>query len=261
MPRARRGPRGPMEMPVASSAVGRRGCGSGPPSDGSAQTTGVVIAPEGWSRSRRLAPGDARLLAVNWLLVAVPLAAALLVAFAAFIGVVYAQRRTDRREATAAQSRASVDLLTQSLLFAQRAHALLLTAQVRTGLSEVLVVLLRLRRPVDPMELHDWLQQGARPLYDAWSATWVSSSPALVTRGNAVIDACTGVLEAVSERAPVRWPARLREAIAGRGADKDQAERLRAAIHALAGARRDYAELVRKETGKDTAELFFRAAE
>jgi len=204
---------------------------------------------------------DARLLAVNWLFVAGQIAAALTVAFAAFIGVVYQQRRTDRREATAAQSRASVDLLTQSLLFAQRAHALLLTARVRTGLSESLDVLLRLRRPVDPMELHDWLQQGTCPLYDAWSSTWVSSSPAMVTRGNAVIDACTGVLDAVSERAPARGPARLREAIVGRGADKDQEERLRAAIHALAMARRDYAELVRKETGKDPAELFFRAPE
>jgi len=214
-----------------------------------------------WPRSRRLAPGDARLLAVNWLFVAGQIAAAPLVAVAAFIGVVYQQRRIDRREATAAQSRTSVDLLTQSLLFAQLAHALLLTAQVRTGLSEGRDVLLRRRRPVDPMELHDWLQQGTRPLFDAWSATWVSSSPAMVTRGNAVIDACTGVLDAVSERAPARGPARLREAIVGRGVDKDQAERLRAAIHALAVARRDYAALVRKETGKDTAELFFRAAE
>ncbi len=227
-----------------------RGCYAGP-----------VIAPEAWSRSRRLAPGDARLLAVNWLFVAVPLVAALFVVVGAFFGVVYAQRRTDRREATAAQSRASVDLLTQSLLFAQRAHALLLTAQVRTGLSESLDILLHLRRPVDPMELHDWLQQGTGPLYDAWSSTWVSSSPAMVTRGNAVIDACTGVLDAVSERPPARWPAQLREAIVGRRADKDQEARERAAVHALAVARRDYAALVRTETGKDPAELFFRAAE
>jgi len=198
---------------------------------------------------------------VNWLFVAGQIAVAPTVAFAAFIGVVYQQRRTDRRKATAAQSRASIDLLTQSLLFAQRAHALLTTARVRTGLSESLDVLLRLRRPVDPMELHDWLQQGTRPLYDAWSSTWVSSSPAMVTRGNVVIDACTGVLVAVSERAPARGPARLREGIVGRGADRDQEERLRAAIHALAMARRDYSELVRKETGKDPAELFFRAAE
>ncbi len=204
---------------------------------------------------------DARLLAVNWLFVAVPLAAALTVALAAFSGVVYQQRRTDRREATAAQSRASVNLLTESLLFAQRARALLLTVQVRTGLSESLDVLLHLRRPVDPMELHDWLQQETRPLYDAWSSTWLSSSPAMVTRGNAVVSACTGVLDAVSERAPARGPARLREAIVGRGVDKDQEERLRAAIHALAVARRDYAALVRTETGKDPAELFFRAAE
>jgi len=198
---------------------------------------------------------------LNWLFVAVPLATALTVAFAAFAGVVYQQRRTDRREAAAAQSRASVDLLTQSLLFAQRARALLLTVQVRTGLSESRDVLLHLRRPVDPMELHDWLQQGTRPLYDAWSSTWVSSSPALVTRGNAVIDACTGVLDAVSERAAARGPARLREAIVGRRADKDQEARLRAAVHALAVARRDYAELVRTETRKNPAELFFRAAE
>jgi len=198
---------------------------------------------------------------LNWLFVAVPLATALTVAFAAFAGVVYQQRRTDRREAAAAQSRASVDLLTQSLLFAQRARALLLTVQVRTGLSESLDALLHLRRPVDPMELHDWLQQETRPLYDAWSSTWVSSSPAMVTRGNAVVDACTGVLDAVSERAPARGPARLREAIVGRGVDKDQEERLRAAMHALAVARQDYAALVRTETGKDPAELFFRAAE
>ena len=78
----------------------------------------------------------------------------------------------------------------------------------------------------------------------------------MVTRGNAVIDACTGVLEAVSERAPARGPARLLEAIVGRGVDNDQEEQLRAALHTLAQARREYAELVRKETGKDMAELF-----
>ncbi len=63
---------------------------------------------------------------MNWLFVAGQIVTALSVALAAFIGVVYQQRRIDRREATAAQSRASVDLLTESLLFAQRARALLL---------------------------------------------------------------------------------------------------------------------------------------
>lgn len=195
---------------------------------------------------------------MNWPSVVGTLAATLVGALAAFSGVVYQQRRTDRREANAAKGRASSDLLTHSMMFAQRAQALQLTAQVRSGLHEGLDRFLHGRSPIDPMELHDWLAKDLHPLYDAWSATWLASSPAMVTRGNAVLDACTDVVDALGEQTPLRGPARLRQAVQPRRLDKDQATRLHTAVRTLAVTRRDYADLVRKETRQEPAELFFK---
>lgn len=50
-------------------------------------------------------------------------------------------------------------MLTSSFLFVNRARSLGLTAVVRSGVMEVVDQLFHLRKPVDPMALHDWLAQ------------------------------------------------------------------------------------------------------
>lgn len=60
-------------------------------------------------------------------------------------------------------------LTSRSLTFAARAQALRDVMQLRSGLKEGLDVAVGRRRPVDLLELHDWISKDFAPVNDAWS--------------------------------------------------------------------------------------------
>ncbi|MGH3277150.1 MAG: hypothetical protein ACRDNZ_22830 [Streptosporangiaceae bacterium] len=71
-----------------------------------------------------------------------------------------------------------------------KAQAMGQTMKVRSGLGEGLGVATRLRKPSDPMELHDWIAQEMTPLNEAWSVIWLRGDQETIQLANALLDAC-----------------------------------------------------------------------
>ena len=175
---------------------------------------------------------------------------------ASFSSMQYQQRRIDKREAKTARSQAYLQLLTRSVTLANRAETLMQTARLRSGLREGLDVAFRLRPAADPMHLHDWLDADLTPAIEAWSAVWMGASPALVAKANVLLACCIDVVAAATTRSEQPAPQRVTEFVVGARVDLGQVERVQTARHALAAARRDFAVLVREETGQEDANLF-----
>ena len=164
-------------------------------------------------------------------------------------------RRTAKAAEQDRQRQAYVDLLVASFGVAQRAATLLTATQLRSGLGEALDVAFRLRKPVDPLELHDWINVDLSSLADAWSRTWVYGSPQGVARANRLMDACADVIGVLHLVGATGWRQKTRQFVVGidtKGIAAERAKRLKV----LAEARRDLAEFMRTESGSPTAELF-----
>lgn len=114
----------------------------------------------------------------------------------------------------------------------------------------------RLRPAADPMHLHDWLDSDFTPALEAWSAVWLGAPQVLVTSANVLMARCVDVVSAATTRSEQPGQQRFREFVMGARVDHGQVERVQAALLALAGARRDFAALVRDETGQEDANLF-----
>ncbi len=191
-----------------------------------------------------------------WAVVISGLGGGLLGAAASFGAVAYQQRRLDRREAASARGKAYGELLLRSLTLAQRAATLMATARVRSGLREGLDVVLRHRKPLDPMQLHDWLMQDMLPAIEAWSNIWLTTPPPIVTKANELFGACSEVMEAATSYEPPAGAAQLREFLRGLQENPEQTKRVTDAVFFLRETRRDFAILVRETTGQAPAELF-----
>ncbi|MHB8319012.1 MAG: hypothetical protein ACYDEP_07285 [Acidimicrobiales bacterium] len=90
---------------------------------------------------------------------------------------------------------ACVQMGAHALQFALRAQALYLTAVFRSGIGEGLDIVLYHRRPIDPMELADWLAVDFRPMLEAQSLIEVTAGEELVRAAADLILAATTVLE------------------------------------------------------------------
>ena len=183
------------------------------------------------------------------------LAGAVIGAVAALAGTWWQARAARRHAESDARERAYVDLLVAAEKVAFRIDALVATIKARTGLGESVALLMRLRKPIEPMDLHDWLAADVGPLMDAWSRTWVNGSPEGVRRSNAVLEACNEVMAVLAEMAPATTRAKLRKVVVG--ADIAAMRPLLAErVRHLSVARKELAEHVRAETGRPAAQLF-----
>ncbi|MCW2539252.1 MAG: hypothetical protein JWN95_977 [Frankiales bacterium] len=54
------------------------------------------------------------------------------------------------------------------------------TAKLRSGFGEGIDIATRIRKPLDPLQLHDWIAQEFDPLNTAWSEIWTSGDQELV---------------------------------------------------------------------------------
>jgi len=191
-----------------------------------------------------------------WAILVGSLGSGLLVALASVGAILCQQHQIGRREAEAARGQAYLQLLTHTITLSGRAHILMTAARLRSGLPEGLNVTFGIRPPVDLLQLHDWLASDMTPASEAWSAIWLSAPPKLVVSGNHLLACCVDVISAGTSRSE-RTPAQhLRELLQGAREDRGQGERLQRAVHQLALARRDFAALVRVETGQEEADLF-----
>ena len=130
-----------------------------------------------------------------WVPVVAALGASLLTGGAS-LGVAWIQAKwrtdEDRRQHLAA---ACSDVLSNSLLVTNRIRVLNATIQVRSGITEGLDVVLHHRKPVDPMELHDWLAQDLAALHKAVSEVWLRGGPGVSNLASEIELQCVNLLE------------------------------------------------------------------
>jgi hypothetical protein len=134
-----------------------------------------------------------------WAPVAAALGSSLLTGGLGFGGLWWQQRHRDQVADRVEKGESYHQMVAQSLPFTIRASALRITMRTRSGLGEGVDVFLRLRRPSDPMELHDWLAQGFEPINLAWSKIQMIGSAEAVAAANKLLDACADVVTVATE--------------------------------------------------------------
>ena len=165
------------------------------------------------------------------------------------------QYRATRRDSRDEQKRQAYGrLLAASGAVGMTANTLHTTMTVRSGLGEGLDIALRLRRAVDPMDLHNFMRPDFDALYAAWADVWVVGSPRSVTLANALMQRVGDVIASHTIRGEQRRSAWRR--VAGEAWTAEQRAQMASDLAALAVARRDLADLARTELSYETAELF-----
>lgn len=188
------------------------------------------------------------------------LGAALLTAVGS-LGVVSYQERLRGKSADADTLNATVnELLSRSFALAIRARTVGETAKLRSGLGEALDILTRQRKPIDPLNLHDWLEQDFGPLRSAWSDLWARGDQELVNAGNRLMSACVDVLTAATSRDPMptAMSRKVRRLVRGDEWTPETAEHLESAERALAYARKELTLVARRKLGRALIDPFNR---
>jgi hypothetical protein len=167
--------------------------------------------------------------------------------------------KSDRAAATEQLSSACVQLTSHALTVALRARSLYETGLVRSGLSEGIDVLLHVRKPLDPMELTDWLLTDFRPVLEAQAVIESAGDQVVIRAAADVVVAAVTVLEAATTFAAVGqqrvgahggsgwWEAFKRLRPLHR--DPDIERRTETAVRALGQEVRLFAKAVRERVG------------
>lgn len=179
------------------------------------------------------------------------LGASFLTAAASF-GVIMVKDRLEQHAARQAlRAHAYAALITAALDVALRAGTLNVTAQIRSGLKEGLNVTLFYRKPLDPMQLHDWMNQAYRPLFTAQYDIWLKGTATIVPFANLVVDAARDVVTAALGFQAPTGPAALRPM----SWSDEQRDNLNARVVTLGKRSKEFAEKAREELGEEYAKL------
>jgi hypothetical protein len=163
-------------------------------------------------------------------------------------------RRQQRESLLELRRRSYSRLLVAAGLMGHTADALHVAMEVRSGVSEGANVTRRSREPVDPLELYERLRQDLQPLYDAWSDVWTVGTSEAIPLANHLVDKCGSVVGAATTRGAAR--SLLGRLLAGEKWTEEQLRAWAVERQALAEARKSLAELARRESGIEVAELF-----
>ena len=153
---------------------------------------------------------------------------------------------------------ACVQLGSHALAFVLRAQALYLTSIFRSGFSEGLDVALYHRKPVDPMELSEWLSADLRPMLAAQSLIevvadeeLVRSAADLVLTAMTVLEKASSIVQPADESSatlPRRVRRRLRALIPLRR-DPEVEKAIHEAVRRLGRQLRHFSRLTRDRLG------------
>ena len=185
------------------------------------------------------------------------LGASFLTAFGS-LGVVWVQESRRRKASDLAALRAAVtELLARSLAVAMRARALGEAMKVRSGLKEGVDVTMRNRKPVDPLEVHDWMAQEVIPLNSALAELWTRDDQEGIRLANDVVNKCAELLGVSTARQPASdGLGRVRRMVAGERWTPEMIAETERAVRELAQARKKFAEHARIRLGEAAVELF-----
>jgi hypothetical protein len=131
--------------------------------------------------------------------------------------------------------------------------------QVRSGLKEGVDVATRLRRPADPMELHDWLAQDFVPMNQAWSTIQMTGSAEGVRVATNLLDACADLVGIATESGEAHG--KLASAFKGLNWTAEQQNVLQEATKRVVKEREALISVARKELGADIVVLPLGSAE
>ncbi|MFJ2651832.1 hypothetical protein ACIO1C_34550 [Streptomyces sp. NPDC087420] len=185
------------------------------------------------------------------------LGASALTAFAS-LGVIWIQEwLRGRASDTDALHVAMNSVLTRSLAVGMRAQALGQMMRLRSGLVEGFEVAARQRKPVDPLELHDWMAQEIAPLNAAQMEIWARADQEGVRLANDVVGRCMDLLGANIAQSPTRngWERIRKWAVGERWTTEIQEEHERA-LRELAASRKHFAEYARHSLGRRAVDVF-----
>jgi hypothetical protein len=150
----------------------------------------------------RIGPLAFSVMTSAWAVVAAALGASFLTSLGSLGVVWYQDRRRGKAGDQDALHSAVLELLTRSIAAALRAQALRDTLRFRSGLMEgVDVVILRLRKPADPMEVLDW-QQDLVPLNAALNEIWTRWDQEGIRLANDLVGKCADLLGTCVALAP-----------------------------------------------------------
>lgn len=185
------------------------------------------------------------------------LGASFLTAFGS-LGVVWVQESRRRKASDLAALRAAVtELLARSLAVAMRARALGEAMKIRSGLKEGVDVTMRNRKPVDPLEVHDWMAQEVIPLNSALAELWTRDDQEGIRLANDVVNKCAELLGVSTARQPASdGLGRVRRMVAGERWTPEMIAETERAVRELAQARKKFAEHARIRLGEAAVELF-----
>jgi len=138
-----------------------------------------------------------------------------------------------------------------------RARAIGELMKQRSGLKEGLDVTMRHRRPVDLLELHDWMDKDLAPMNVALSEIWTRWDQEGVRLANDVVLKCMDLLGAATTRTQggSGWE-RVRIWAAGERWTPELIAANDAALQDLARSRKRFAECAHYMLGQGPADLF-----
>lgn len=165
-------------------------------------------------------------------------------------GVVQWQRWRDGKAKTKAEKFAAyAELHSRAFSIAYRIQAFGLLKRARSGLGEGFDIAMRQRKPVDILELHDWLEVESRPLHDAYSRVCVVGSQEAIDIATKIMGASGKLMDAAIATDEHR--SRARRYIGGEVQTAEQAQLLKEAVEALFKLRELLAAVIRQESGSD----------
>lgn len=189
-----------------------------------------------------------------WIPVVAALGASALTGLVAF-GLDDVRARRERRERLKERRQlAYAEMISHAAALALAAGSMSLTAKLRSGLVEGMDIVFRHRKPIDPLDLHDWLMKELGPMLDAMAEIWVVGTPKAVVAANELLQKCNRVLEQGTTRG--ESGSSLVRYLFGEKWTTTQAEAFQEAINEMADARKVLAEVARVEMNMEFAHLF-----
>jgi hypothetical protein len=176
----------------------------------------------------------------------------------ASLGVIWVQEARRRRARDkAALHTAMLELLSRSMAVAMRGQVMGETMKVRSGLVEGLDVAMHNRKPVDPLELHDWMAQDIVPLNAALGEIWTRCDQEGVRLSNDVVGKCMDLLGASTALQPAQSRReRARKWATGEHWTPEMRAAHEHAMKDLAHARKRFADYARSRLGQQAVDLF-----
>jgi hypothetical protein len=176
----------------------------------------------------------------------------------ASLGVVALQERMrGKRDDRDTLTGAITAMLSLSMAVMMRWQAAGQQMRLRSGAGEGIDVVLRVRKPADAQELHDWLASDLTPLNEAWSVIWARGDQETVRLANALLDKCSDLFTAATATETVSTlGGRVRRWVTGERWTPELQAALDAAVKDAAHARERLAQHARGQLGLAAVTLF-----